>query len=584
MNKLLHTAIITSIFLFLRAESIKDDPAVFNIKYNEMKTEEIDIKRQNHKSRPLTPPELYLTLTPGQDTVFVSFTANQPLAAGWLDTSFCSVYQNWDYWWLNTRLGIDGLDTVYVLVSLYNYSNSNENFHRDVLDYTGNLIHQDPEWNGYQTQPIVKDGAGRNHYIGHPVLGWFDNMDAGVVDDLNYIYTSKADNTGDILFSKLDSIGGVIYDKIPVATGDSAQSWTGDSHIAINSQGEIYIAWSRNLHEIVYSKSADAGSTWSAPVPVADDFAHQVNKPEILISADDCIHFIWQHWDGTHNHLLYKKLYPDGTCSVDTTNLTPEGTVEVWAPEFAVDSDTNIHIVWSPYYQGSNSLYYTLINGKCDKNGFSAADSEITIIQESAFYSNGEQKRYPKIVIDSLDCPHVIFDQGGYGSGLTKAVYHIKKVFIPQGYVVYPDSSVHNLIIDTTGGYTSSFPTPLFGTYFVKVWAWNSAGEVGWDTASIFISGISDNTQKKLFTPSYSISPTISRGKITFQATLSAPSRIEISIYDCIGRKRMEQYSFNCIQGVNKKTLDLSHLPAGVYFLKFNIQKGSGLKKVLLLD
>jgi len=588
------------LYFFLFSQTFAGDPAKGKIESANAVITNPQVYQGIKGHHFMAPPELDLTLTPSanQDTVYVSFTSNQPLYAGWTDTTFCSTYLNWNYWWLNTRLGIDDLDTIYVLVSLYNYSNSNYNFHRDVLDYAGNVIHQDAEWNGYQMQPIVKDRIGHNHYIGYPVMGWNDNMDAGAVDTLNFIYSSKS--SGNIYFTKLDSIGNFIYNQIPVATGDTAHGWNGDSHLDIDSQGNIYIAWSRDMHEIVYSKSSDGGATWGVPITIASDFGNQVNDPEILVSPDDHIHFIWQHWTGSHNCLLYKKLYPDGSCCIDTTNLTPSMTPEVWSPDFVVDADTNIHIVWSPSYSGSNSLYYTLINGKLDKGGLPATDDEITIIQEYVFYSNTEQKRYPKVITDSLCCPNVIFDQGVYGNGNTKTVYHIKETLLPQGIAIFPDSTVYKLEIDTVGGYTSAFLTSGAGRYFVKVWGWNSSGEVGWDTASISISGISeDNSYQNQFCYLI-VSPTIftrktviefrSSGVQEFNSQLSKSSTPQLNIYDVSGRL-VKQFTIN-----DSRLTDVTwngrddagiKVKSGVYFIKLKVKseklKVEKTKKILLV-
>ncbi len=527
------------IFIYFLYYAFTSDPAVDGLRFSYPEHsggQIVNIKSMNQQFLNLLQLNLSLSASVSQETVYVSFISSQPLYTGWTARKLCSKYANWDYWWLNTRFGIDHLDSLYVLVSLYNYSNPNYNFHRDILDYAGNLIHQDAEWNGYHQQPAFKDGTGKNIYIGHPVLGWNDNMDAGVVDRANYIYSSMADTDGNIYFTLLDSSGNYVYNRVPVFTGDTAQSWPGDSHLKIDSRGNVYICWSRNRHEIVYTKSTDRGLTWSEPLDVAYDFVNQVNKPEILVGPDDCIHFIWQHWTGAHNCLIYKKLNPDGTSCIDTTNLTPGLEPEVWAPEFTVDRDTNIHIVWSSSYQGSNALYYTLIDGKFDKNGQPAADSEITIIQEYPFYSSAELNRYPKVAIDSLCCANVIFEQGPYGSGGTKSVYYVKKTLIPQGIVIFPDSSRVVLTIDTVGGYSSYFLTAGPGRYYVRVWAWDQSGAVGWDTASIYISavremqcGSSKNTDLEIFPQ-----PFTECVKIILPQVFK-PHNI-LKIYDCRGR------------------------------------------------
>ncbi len=512
-----------------------------------------------------TPPVLNLTLSAGLDSVVAVINPDQPLYEGWTDTNFCSNHSTWNYWWLNTRLGIDGLDSIYVLVSLYNYSNSNPDFLRVVLNNSGSKIREDAQWNGYHSQPIVKDGFGDNHYIGHPVLGWFDNMDAGVIDNLNNIATTKTDSALNIRFTKLDSLGNIIIDQIPVATGDTGQSWAGDTHLAINAFGIYYAVWSRNMREIVYARSTDSGLTWLAPVIIATDYTNQVNKPEIVIGPDNCVHFIWQHWDGNHNYLMYKKLDQNNVCIVDTSNLTPNAPVEVWAPEMAIDQDTNLHIVWSHSYQGSENLYHTVINGRCNNNGYPLPDSVLTIVQEYIFYSNALLKRYPKVILDSLDCLQVIFDQGAYGLNTDKQVYHLKKTLSARGYAIFPDSSKHEIILNNN---RAAFDAPMIGTYFVKVWAWNSNGETGWDTASTYFSEVAENKYNQTF--EVVITPTITKDRINIHCNQSKIIDANIRLFDVMGRhlKKIPIMTNN-----NSYILSLKDLPAGVYYLQ--IQNGN---------
>src|SRR4030042_1028873 len=206
------TTITISCILY---QIFSSDPALGQIQYREILSGQFILTRSFPPSL-LTPPVLNLSLNAGLDSIVATINPDQPLYAGWTDTNFCSDFPGWDYWWLNTRLGIDGLDSIYVLISLYNYSSSNNDFRRIVMDNCGNRIHEDVQWNGYQGQPIVKDGLGDNYYLGHPVLGWLDNMDAGVTDYLNRISTTKTDTLLNVRFNKLDSLGNIILDKVPV--------------------------------------------------------------------------------------------------------------------------------------------------------------------------------------------------------------------------------------------------------------------------------------------------------------------------------------------------------------------------------
>lgn len=367
-----------------------------------------------------------LTASSPQSSASFGGTGRFIQADGWSTPKLLSTYANWDYWWLNTRIGIDDTNTVHALVSMYNYSVSNSNFYRDVLDVSGNHLSHESDWNGFKKMPIVTDTLGRNHYIGQPVIGMLGNQDAGAVDPANNIYTSTSDTYGDVYYTKMDGLGNYIYYNLPAAVGAAADAWPGETQLGLDSQDDIYIAWSRNTHEVVYIKSTNDGLTWSTPVTIASDFTYQVNKPKMLIDADDHMHFIWQHWNGAFNELVYKQLYPDGTTCVDETTLNPAGIVDVWDPTFAMDSLKRIHIFWSIHYEGSQSLYHTMIDGTLDKGGSPATDAEITLIQEYPFHTSTTKKRYPKAAVDSFDNVHLIFDQGQYGCGTTKMVYYMK--------------------------------------------------------------------------------------------------------------------------------------------------------------
>ena len=353
--------------------------------------------------------------------------ARAAVAEGWSQPELLHTLPNWDYWWLNTRIAADTTDTIHVLTSMHNYSVTDYDFYRDVMDVKGNHLLHESGWNGYNQTPILKDAQGRHHYIGQPVIGWFTHRDAGAVDPSNDIHMSTADTYGDIYYSLVDgSTGKFIHYNRPAVTGSMANSWSGETQLCLNSQGHILLAWSRDTHEILLALSVDGGLTFPSPMVVASDFTGQLVKVKMLVDDDDNIHFIWQRNVGTVGQLEYMKLYPNGATAVDITPLTT-GSPSVWDPSAGMDHRARIHMVWSTHYEGSGSLYHTVIDGTLDKQGQPSTDAEISLVQEYVFHSNLQKKRYPKFAVDSFDNLHLIFDQGPYGCNTTKSVYYMRR-------------------------------------------------------------------------------------------------------------------------------------------------------------
>ena len=78
--------------------------------------------------------------------------------SSWTPRKLIGTYLNWNYWWLNVRIGIDQFDSVYCAVARYNYSQQNDYAHDlYVLNTDGDTIRVVRPWPGYDNQPIVKD-------------------------------------------------------------------------------------------------------------------------------------------------------------------------------------------------------------------------------------------------------------------------------------------------------------------------------------------------------------------------------------------------------------------------------------------
>lgn len=343
------------------------------------------------------------------------------LIFSWTERKLIAFFPSWNYWWLNTRLEINQFDTLYVAIARFNYSNNDPDHHLKIVSLDGDTIYKLDPWHGYEYMPIIKDRTQRNYYIDKPVLGQgagdYWHMDCGVVDNENNIHTIAARDSS-IYYTKLSPNGNRIYYRRVIATGDP---WTGRSHMAIDQRGYLYVTWVDDIQHVILIKSTDGGTTWSNKETLS---SISVSSHSLVIcDRNNNFHIIWRTWT-TGCQLHYMKFRSDGSLAIGNS-IFAQGN-ETWAPSIAIDTNNYLHIVYSNGATSGNAIIYTVLNGNLDKNGEPATDSELTIIPDTIIQTDPVRIAHPKIVIDSYQRPHVIFEVGVYGNGTDKSVYHIR--------------------------------------------------------------------------------------------------------------------------------------------------------------
>ncbi len=469
-------------------------------------------------------PTFTISHTENGTEVTINVTSNEDLFSGWVAGKDIWSDSNWDYWWLNTRIGIDEENNIYAAVNLYEYSNPSPNFDMFVLENNGDTSEEFLDWNGPGSNPLIVNNPDPNIYIEQPTLDR-----EGAVDSDNNTYLIYTNGGTNIILTKLDPDGTVLINGLNIVVG--ANAWTNEARVDIAPDGRIYAVWSKSLHDIQYVYSDDGGDsgTWSFPTSICYNAADQLCKPQICCDTNGNVHVIWQH----SSKLAYMKLLPDGTVSIDESFLTSGG---VWSPMMDIDEQNNLHIVWGTGTQGSNSVYYTEINGNLDGGGASMSDDELTIVQEAPFIVSTDV-RYPKCTVDSYMNVHVVYEQGEYGRHHPKAMNYIKMNGVPLFRIVCPDESV--LFVEMTGSSTDwegTFTPPMTGIYSAEVSGSDTDGNTGIDTYVFEYPGTGIESQSDLPVSSVSCSPNPFRESISFSYALSETGNVNVSIYDMTGR------------------------------------------------
>ena len=342
--------------------------------------------------------------------------------AVWTSRKLVGSYPNWDYWWLNVRLAVDRFDTLYCAVMRYNYSNSDPEHDLYVLNNDGDTVRTQRPWHGYEYQPIVRDASGRNIYIGQPLLGMYldgyYHMDAGVTDDSNCVLTTSAQTNDSIYFTKLGPNGEQLTWRQFIYAGDP---WVGRTSLARDPRGWLHMASEDRMERLLYGVSTDEGATWRWDTLQT---IRVMSHCRVVATPDTCVHFIFRTWT-SGVQLRYTKLRPDGSVAVDQS-VFADGA-ERWDPNVAVDSAGNLRVVYIDGAQNSQNLYYTVLRGDFDAGGQPVPDSLLTLVDDTVIQSDPVRLAGPKIGVDSRNRAHVLFEQGVYGQGGSKYVFHIRE-------------------------------------------------------------------------------------------------------------------------------------------------------------
>ena len=233
----------------------------------------------------------------------------------------------------------------------------------------------DSGWDGWDLHPqVTTDG------VGNWVAVWESNTTLGG--------TIGADN--DILVSRSTNAGGTWTAPAPLntnAASDSGPDWY--PQVTTDGAGNWVAGWyshdslGRTIgtdDDILVSRSADAGGTWTDPAPLNTNAGSDSGNDRYLqVTTDGAGNWVavWFSTDslsgtiGTDNDILFATAFDDrvhiyGTAGDDVIEFDTDGTthtIKVGATTYVVDHSTDVHI----YGQGGHDsirLYLSAGNEK----------------------------------------------------------------------------------------------------------------------------------------------------------------------------------------------------------------------------
>lgn len=261
-----------------------------------------------------------------------------------------------------------------------------------------------------------------------------------------------------------------------------------DPEAVLDPEDNIHLFWGEYYldgnSEIVHKKSSDLGITWSKVDRLVWTSGLSL-YPSVVCDSSGLIHLVWEERIGGAGEILYKKSADGGSTWSASTRLT-YSPGEAGSPSLTVDTSDNLHLVWIDTKSGNPEIIYKhstsggsswsapkqlVWNTGDSLNPFmaSSSGSKIILAWEDNTFGNSE--------IFTLNSTNngISWEprkRETWNSGLSKRPFY-----------VFSDANSYLLWQDNTSGNNEIFLRESISPYKTRV-TWNSGDSIGPKAAS----------------------------------------------------------------------------------------------------
>lgn len=227
-----------------------------------------------------------------------------------------------------------------------------------------------------------------------PSFSGFPKLALDSSDNIHLVWQENRDGNAEIYYKKLDNNGGNLTLDIRLTTDPSISFYPSVSR---DASGNVHVVWldDRDLNgEIYYTKLSNTGAT------IIDDLRITTNTadsafPSLASDSGGNLHLVWVDGRDGNAEIYYKKLDNSGASLSIDIRLTTDPAIST-QPAIAVDSNNNLHVVWTDDRDGNSEIYYK----KLDNNGNNlTADIRLT--------NNPADSSFPALARDPFNFIHV---------------------------------------------------------------------------------------------------------------------------------------------------------------------------------
>jgi len=249
----------------------------------------------------------------------------------------------------------------------------------------------------------MKSTNGGTAWSGAKRLTWtseYSNYPSIAVDSSNTLHILWADYTPGNweIYHKKSTDGGQSWSGAKRLTWNLAES-TGPA-IGIDTSDHIHAVWydrTTGNHEIYYRRSTDGGVNWSGTKRLTWNSGNSVS-PSITIDSADTIHIVWHDRTSGNYEILYRKS-ADGGVNWSATKRLTWNPGNSYSPRIGVDSSDRLHVVWYDGSPGDMEIFYK----KSTNGGSSWGGSQRLTWNPGGSY-------HPAVALDSSSNIHIVWD------------------------------------------------------------------------------------------------------------------------------------------------------------------------------
>jgi outer membrane protein assembly factor BamB len=188
-----------------------------------------------------------------------------------------------------------------------------------------------------------------------------------------------------------------------------------------DSNGNLFCIFGTSTPYTIYAaNSSDLGATWTSTV-IADGTTYNQHYGALAVDSNDVVHAVWHGFhsgQATYRQIRYCNNSGGTTTWGEPVNLTDDSSYNQHYPSLAIDSNDNLHVVWSAGGKGTSvDEQVSYINS----TDVGSTWSGIQVLTDEA--NDGDDMWYPSIAINSTDSVHVVYMCEDYANGYDQILH-----------------------------------------------------------------------------------------------------------------------------------------------------------------